>query len=311
MLGSPFSVAGRTPPQKNRAGCVRVASDLGHWFLGSTPANASASSCSLCTPRGRRRFLAVGLAATDDPQLAVPLPSAHLLLGAPLDGAGVASVVREHQVAEVAVAEGLRDDLPSLRPSSSIQAPKTWRRPCSETTGAPSSVPGLAFWSRARGGRGAEDSRRARMGMRGAPPEQRPAGGGQASQEGRQAAPSTAKGNVRVLSAPRSSACAFRRLRSRFPPATGLPLAMLRPKLASRVRVEQLARIEPVLRLRASKHGRELASELRHARAPRVPQRGPVRHLREAEELFDAAVAVRRDDKHPPRQLSARRLWQP
>lgn len=86
---------------------------------------------------------------------------------------------------------------------------------------------------------------------------------------------------------------------------------MLRPKLAPRVGSEQLTRVEPVLRLRTPQDRRELASELRHGRTSRVPQRSAVRYLREAEDLFDATVAVRRDDQHGARGLSARRLGDP
>ena len=52
--------------------------------------------------------------------------------------------------------------------------------------------------------------------------------------------------------------------------------------------------------------GREVAGELACVGAAVVPEREAVRHVREREDLLDAAVAVRRDDQDGARQRTRR-----
>ena len=88
----------------------------------------------------------------------------------------------------------------------------------------------------------------------------------------------------------------------RFPSATALAASVLGPKLASRVRREQLARIEPVVRARHAQQRRDRSVEFRVARATVLPERPAVRDLGERQHLLDAAVAVGRDDEHRTRE---------
>src|SRR5690242_9269957 len=63
------------------------------------------------------------------------------------------------------------------------------------------------------------------------------------------------------------------------PAAARLSLAKLLAQLASRIRDEQLARVEPMRRGRASKNRRELTRELFHVGAAVMPERHAVGHF--------------------------------
>jgi hypothetical protein len=78
---------------------------------------------------------------------------------------------------------------------------------------------------------------------------------------------------------------------------------MLFTVFAACVGREKLTRIEPVNRLGARERGRGRCVELRIARAAKRPERGAFGHLRKTENLFDAAVAVRRDDEDRTRKI--------
>ncbi len=86
---------------------------------------------------------------------------------------------------------------------------------------------------------------------------------------------------------------------------------MLRTELTARVGAKQLARIEPVLRHGPRQDGRQLARKVRDVGTPLMPKRPPIGHFGEAKHLFDAAVAVRRDDEDAPRQLFFGALGEP
>ena len=90
--------------------------------------------------------------------------------------------------------------------------------------------------------------------------------------------------------------------RGDFPAASRLTAAVFRLQLAARIRAEKLARIEPVVRRRSPQDRRKRARELADAWAAPMPQRRARGDLVEAEDLFDAAVAIRCDRKDLARQ---------
>jgi hypothetical protein len=76
-----------------------------------------------------------------------------------------------------------------------------------------------------------------------------------------------------------------------------LPLAVLLAELAAGVRTEEVARIEPVRRDRATEERRKLTGEIRDVRAAPMPEGPAIGHRLESEHLLHAAVAVGRHDE--------------
>jgi hypothetical protein len=86
---------------------------------------------------------------------------------------------------------------------------------------------------------------------------------------------------------------------------------VLGPELAARVRGKEFARIEPVLGGRTREDRGELTGEGLDLGAAVVPEGPAVRHLGEAEDLLDAAVAVGRDEQDGPGEVARRRSGEP
>lgn len=73
---------------------------------------------------------------------------------------------------------------------------------------------------------------------------------------------------------------------------------MLRAELASRIRRQKLAGIEPVMRASESEEQRDRTFEIGVVRTPMSPQGPTLRDFRERQNLLDATVAVGRDDEN-------------
>lgn len=86
-------------------------------------------------------------------------------------------------------------------------------------------------------------------------------------------------------------------LRLSFPTATHLALPKLGSQLAARVGLEELARVEPVLGCLSHQHRGDRPRELCILGATQTPQAKPTGYFRKTRDLFDAAVAVRRNDQ--------------
>jgi hypothetical protein len=104
---------------------------------------------------------------------------------------------------------------------------------------------------------------------------------------------------------------AARPTRLHRPTAAVLTLAKLRSILASRIRLEQLARIEPVHCPRAREDLGPLARELRIVRAATVPKCVPIGPLAEAQDFLHATAQLvattRNGPGTPTRSASTRR----
>jgi hypothetical protein len=115
---------------------------------------------------------------------------------------------------------------------------------------------------------------------------------------------------VEARSVPGATARRTARTPGVLPAAPVLPTAVLGAQFAPRVRREQFAWIEPVLRDRAGEDGAELSVEVAQVGAAVMPEGTPVGHVRQAQDLLDAAVAVRRDDQDASRELRSGRRRQ-
>jgi hypothetical protein len=89
-----------------------------------------------------------------------------------------------------------------------------------------------------------------------------------------------------------------------------LSLTIFGSQFTSGVGGEQLARIEPVLRRRASEDRHQFPVELGDGGTAMMPERCAVGHVLESYDLFDASVAVRGHDDDATGKFGCRELRQ-